>query len=222
MLEAVLFDLDGTLLDTSPDFLIATNILLQRHGHPIIDRETLAPYITNGSAGIIEALFNISRDHSAFQSLWDELLKLYLHHIADETHYYSGMEEVIAYIEQHQLKWGIVTNKPSRYANPLLTGLKSSGVNINPACCICPDHVVQAKPAPDALFLACKQLEINAEKTLYVGDHLRDIVAAKAAGMASIAATYGFIQADEDPAKWGAEHSIDQPIELIAIINQYL
>ena len=217
MLEAVLFDLDGTLLDTSPDFLIATNIMLQRHQRPQLKREVLAPFITNGSAGIIENTFNINRNHPDFKPLWEELLSLYLEHIADETHYYEGMEEVLTHIKQHSLKWGIVTNKPSRFTEPLLTAL-----NIDADCSVCPDHVSEAKPSPEGLFLACSQINVHPENCLYIGDHLRDIKAAKAANMLSVGVTYGFIEKGVDPHQWGGDYVIDSAIELVDIINQRL
>ena len=205
---------DGTLLDTSPDFLIATNLLLQRHQKPKITQQQLAPYITNGSAEIIEQVFQVARESESFNALWTELLTLYSEHIADETHYYSGMEEVIKYIENNKLLWGIVTNKPSTYSLPLLEQL-----NISVNCCICPDHVSNAKPSPEGLLLACKQLHIKPSEAIFVGDHKRDIDAAKAANMRCIAAAYGFIMEGDFPSNWGADHLINNPVEIIPILK---
>ncbi len=213
-LKAVLFDLDGTLLDTSPDFLIATNLLLERHKKPGISQQQLAPYITNGSAGIIEKVFDISRSHAAFKVLWSELLELYSEHIADKTHYFAGMEKVLTYLQDNHLQWGIVTNKPSKYAFPLLEKL-----NIKAGCCVCPDHVVHAKPSPEGLLLACNQLNIQPQQAIYIGDHKRDIDAAKSADILSIAACYGFIVDGDDPNLWNANYIIQEPLEIINILQ---
>ena len=216
-LKCVLFDLDGTLLDTSPDFLTATNLLLAKKQLPLLAQHQIAPLITNGSAGIIEKVFGCDSKAPHFKQLQKELLDLYLLHIADQTALYPGMDNVLQLLRFHAIPWGIVTNKPATYTEPLVKALQ-----LDSAITICPDHVSQPKPSPEGLFMAAKQLAIACSDMLYVGDHNRDIEAAKAANMPSVAAAYGFLDEHQDPSTWNADYIIHSADELVPIIKRRL
>ena len=209
--KALLFDLDGTLLDTAPDFITALNIQLTRHGRTPISDDDVRVSVTNGSAGLIQAGFNISADHPHFEAIRSEYLDLYLNNIAEKTVAFPGLDRVLEHCERNNIPWGIVTNKPWIYSHAVLQQLK---LLERAAAVVCPDHVNQAKPHPEAMFLAAKQLSINPIDCLYVGDHRRDIDAGAAAGMTTVAAGWGYIAASEDISNWGADHIVAQPQQL--------
>jgi phosphoglycolate phosphatase len=128
------------------------------------------------------------------------------------------MDKVLAHLEQQQIPWGIVTNKPSLYTNKILADLK---LDSRSSATICPDHVSKAKPDPEPMLLACKQINCVAENVIYVGDHRRDIEAGRNANMKTVAANYGYIDPNDTAETWKADYIIDQPLQLLAIINNY-
>jgi len=217
-IDAVLFDLDGTLLDTALDFETAINDLLTQEGDAKIEEAEIRQYVTHGSKGIIKAAFKIEEDHPDFTRLQAKLLLGYKNCLTNKTKLFEGLESSLETLHQYNIPWGVVTNKPLEYAQPIMdTLLPESSV------LICPDHVKHTKPDPEGLFLACKQLNIKPENSLYIGDHLRDIQAGNAAGMMTVGAAWGYIDPYKDrPNQWGANHVAMHPAALASIIQSYL
>ncbi|MFT6725043.1 MAG: 2-phosphoglycolate phosphatase [Arenicella sp.] len=217
-LEAVLFDLDGTLLDTAPDFITTMQLLLARHSKPAITANAVRQTVSHGSKALVKLGFGINETDIEFEDLRQQLLAIYLTKLSEKTALFSGMDTVLAHLEQQQIPWGIVTNKPSLYADKILTDLK---LKSRSSTTICPDHVSKTKPHPEPMLLACKQINCLPENVIYVGDHRRDIEAGRNANMKTVAASYGYIDPQDPIPSWNADHTIDQPVELLAIINNY-
>jgi len=213
--KAVLFDLDGTLLDTAPDFITALNIQLKMHGRAPLTNSEVRTSVTNGSAGLILAGFGMTHEHPEFNAVKEQYLDLYFKHLADKTHLFKGLNQVLETCLDKQIPWGIVTNKPWKYTIAVLERLS---LMTNCATVICPDHVVHPKPHPEAMFLAADKLALAPEDCIYIGDHRRDIDAGRAAGMATVAAGWGYIPSSEDISSWNASfvvHKSDQLYQLL-------
>ena len=213
--KALLFDLDGTLLDTAPDFITAINTQLKRHGHNPLIGDVVRTSVTHGSIGIIENVYNIKQDHPEFEPLKEEFLELYLSNISEKTGLFDGLRQVLDSCEERNIPWGIVTNKPLRYTAPLMADL---GLNKQSATTICPDHVANPKPDPEALILACSQIKIAPSDCIYIGDHIRDIQAGKSAGMKTIAAGWGYIEEFENITQWQADWVVEKSADLNSLL----
>ena len=214
-IQAVLFDLDGTLLDTAPDFLIATNRLLERKGMPLLPAESIRRLVTHGSAGIVQKVFELDEKHPDFEPIRQELLTLYMANLADQTRPFQGITELLSTLGQQHIPWGIVTNKPESFTLAILEQLPLYPA---PSTIVCPDHVTKTKPDPESVILACHQLGVSPGKSIYIGDHQRDIEAGLRAGTTTIAAAYGYIDDDEDPASWGAHYTVISATQLLDLI----
>ena len=199
--DGLLFDLDGTLLDTAPDFITSVNAQLAMHGQAQLPHEEIRLNVTNGSAGLIQHAFGISKEDPTFEEYKNELLSIYRHHLADKTVFFPGLLEVLHECKNRAIPWGIVTNKPWAFTKPLLAELHLLEFS---ACTVCPDHVKKPKPDPESINLACDLMHVNPERCIYIGDHARDITAGKNAGMRTIAAHWGYVDNTEDISKWGA------------------
>jgi len=208
----VLFDLDGTLLDTAPDMGRALNRLLAEHGSPELDAATIRPVVSHGSLGLLKLGFDLNPDDAAFDTLRERFLTLYEADLALETVLFEGMAEVLARLEQENIPWGIVTNKPGGLTTPLLQQLD---LVQRAACVVSGDTLAQRKPDPAPLFYACEQLGLNPATGFYVGDAERDIEAARRAGMPSLVAAYGYLHPNEQPETWGAEGVLQSPLDLL-------
>jgi phosphoglycolate phosphatase len=217
-LEAVLFDLDGTLLDTAPDFVTTLQLLLARHNKPALDENAIRQTVSHGARALVSLGFGIDETDAGFEDLRQQLLAIYLTKLSEKTALFDGMDRVLAHLEQRQIPWGIVTNKPSLYADKVLADLK---LDSRSSVTICPDHVSKAKPDPEPMLLACSQINCNPDNVIYVGDHRRDIEAGRNASMTTIAANYGYIDPNDPAESWNADHTIDHASELLAIINTY-
>ncbi|PID43388.1 MAG: phosphoglycolate phosphatase [Gammaproteobacteria bacterium] len=209
--KAVLFDLDGTLVDTAPDFVFVVNEQRARHGLAALDDSGIRNAVSNGARALIQLSFGLSAEEEGFAPLLDELLELYLSELAVRSCLFDGMEAVLSELESRHIPWGIVTNKPRRFTQPLLKGL---GLDRRCAVTVCPDDVTNTKPDPEPLFLACSKIKVTPQSTVYVGDHARDIQAGKNAGMRTIAAAYGYISSPEEARQWHADHSVNHPLEI--------
>lgn len=203
--EAVLFDLDGTLIDTAPDFHWVINTLLTEEGMPEVSYTFIRAFVSNGARAMIQAAFNLEENDENFPRLHQRMLEIYLGHLAVNSQLFPGLDNCLKWLEEKNIPWGVVTNKPELYTLPVMQGLN---LFQKASCIICPDHVEQKKPHPESLFLACKKIGCTPEKSIYVGDHIRDIEAGKNAGMKTIASTYGYLATDEDPTTWQADHYI--------------
>ena len=179
MFEAVLFDLDGTLADTAPDLGSVVNILLEQEGRPQKTLEMLRPYTSQGVRGLLKAGFGIDATHAEYDALAQRFLDIYIQRLCLETRLFEGIPELLDRLEAMNLGWGIVTNKRMRFTDPLVKLLQ---LTPRTNCVVSGDTVAEAKPSPLPVLHACRLLECRPEKTLYVGDDRRDIVAGNAAG----------------------------------------
>lgn len=218
-IRAVMFDLDGTLLDTAPDFVVVVNQLLTEKNKPVMAAEIIRAGVSNGSKALIKLAFDIEETNEQFEPLRQRLLELYLAHIAVYTKPFPGISALLEKLADNNIAWGIATNKPATYTLPLMAAL-----NIQPApvSVICPDHVSRSKPDPESLFLAGKQLNCLPEEIIYIGDHKRDIDCGKGAGSITIAAAYGYVDEGDDPANWNADYCVNHADEIWPIVEKYL
>lgn len=209
--KGLLFDLDGTLLDTAPDFISALNTQLARHNCEPLADSAIRTSVTNGSLGLIQSAFNIAPGHPRFETLREEFLELYFANLADKTALFEGLDQVLDECRVRNIPWGVVTNKPWRYTQSAMVQL---GLMESAATVICPDHVKQPKPHPEAIILACSEISISPQDCLYVGDHVRDIDAGRAAGTRNIAAAWGYIEQHEKIADWQADWIVEESQQL--------
>lgn len=200
-LKAVLFDLDGTLVDTAPDMATALNRLLQIQGRPVLDYETIRPVVSQGGAALITLAFP-DADETTRAQLRQPFLELYAERLQHDSQLFPDMAALLTEIENSNLRWGIVTNKPTWLTRPLLTAL---ALDQRAGCVVCGDMVARPKPDPEALLLACQQLGCRPPDAVYIGDARRDIEAGRAAGLHTLAAAYGYLAEDDDPVHWQAE-----------------
>ncbi len=217
-IQNILFDLDGTLVDSYGDLCNALNRLETECGKPPTPHDVIRPYVSQGAMKMICIAFDVelNKDNPRLQSLWRQLLQFYRENIASVSRLFPGMPEVLDHLRLNGIGWGIVTNKPEGLSRQLLTAL-----NIQPpkGCIVGGDTLPSKKPEPETLLYACQLLAAEPKKTIYAGDDPRDVMAGKNAGMATIAARYGYYMPDNPPDFWGADRIIDHPIELIDILS---
>ena len=218
-IRAVMFDLDGTLLDTAPDFVVVVNQLLAEQQRPSLAADAIRAGVSNGSKALIKIAFSIDETNTQFEPLRQRLLELYLAHIAVYTIPFPGINELLDKLADNNIAWGIATNKPATYTLPLMAALD---IQPAPASVICPDHVARSKPDPESLFLASKQLGCAPDEIIYIGDHKRDIDCGKGAGSITIAAAYGYVDEGDDPANWNADYCVHHANEIWPIVEKYL
>ncbi len=216
MISTVLFDLDGTLVDTAPDLGYALNILLARHGKPILSDAAIRPYASHGSKGLLGLGFGITPEDASFSALREEYLNIYDEVFTRSPVLLNGIAEALQAIENKQLKWGIVTNKPRRFTQRLI---ESIGLHQRAACIVSGDDASKPKPSPETLLLACKQVGVKPQACIYVGDAERDIQAGRAAEMKTVVALFGYIDVSDKPHEWGADALIQTPIELLDLLT---
>ena len=215
MIATVLFDLDGTLVDTAPDLGHALNLQLTNHGKPTLTDAAIRPFASHGSKGLLGLGFGITPDDENFIAMRDEYLDIYESVLTRAPILFDGMRTTLDGIANRGLNWGIVTNKPSRFTLPLVT---SMGLNHESVCVVSGDDAPKPKPSPETLLLACEQAKVKPENCLYVGDAERDITAGHAAGMKTVVALYGYISVADQPLAWGADAVIQQPEDLLKLI----
>ncbi len=218
-LRAVLFDMDGTLLDSAPDFIAICQAMRADRGLPAIADKLIRDQVSGGARAMVAANFAMDPDAESFEALRLEFLERYQAHCAVLTRPFDGMSELLDEIEQAKLIWGVATNKPLRYAEPIMQQL---GLAQRSAVLVCPDHVSRSKPDPEMLLLACAQIGIQPGEALFVGDDERDIEAGRAAGCKTAAVTYGYIHPQDNPRNWGADVVVDHPLELRAVLERAL
>jgi N-acetyl-D-muramate 6-phosphate phosphatase len=215
MITTVLFDLDGTLVDTAPDLGYALNLQLERHGKKTLSDATIRPVASHGSRGLIGLGFGVTPSDDSFLSLRDEYLDLYDQVFTRSPKLFIGMDEVLSTLEKRKLKWGIVTNKPRRFTIPLVA---SMDLLSRAACVVSGDDAAKPKPSPETLLLACKEAQVNPEHCMYIGDAARDIEAGKAAGMKTVVALFGYIDKIDNPHEWGADAMIKSPADILNLL----
>ena len=213
--HGVFFDLDGTLADTAPDLVAATNQLLSARNLPLKPYEQLRPCASAGARGLIGGAFGIDTKHPDFIALRDEFFANYEKALCVHSKLFDGMEHLLHQLESAQLPWGIVTNKSERFTNPLI---KLMGLSQRSASTVSGDTTPHSKPHPEPILHAARIANLDPNKSLYVGDDIRDVIAGKAAGMKTVAAAYGYCGCEEPPEAWGADFIIHTPQELLQII----
>ena len=213
--HGVFFDLDGTLADTAPDLVAATNLLLVARNLAPKPYELLRPHASAGARGLLHGAFGITPEHPDFIDLRDEFYLNYEKALLVHSKLFDGMDDLLKIMEEANLPWGIVTNKSERFTNPLteLMGLRERAVST-----ISGDTTPHAKPHPEPILHAARIANIDPTKSIYVGDDIRDVIAGKAAGMLTVAAAYGYCGCKEPPEVWGADYLIHHPLDLLKII----
>lgn len=215
MIKAVLFDLDGTLVDTAPDLGYALNLQRQRHGLPFLADEVIRPYASHGSKGLLKIGFRLDGQEANFASMREEYLQLYTEVMTRQPALFAGMAELLQALESKKLAWGIVTNKPRRFTTPIVEAL---GLQNRAATVISGDDAPQPKPSPQTLLLACERANLDPKTVLYMGDAERDVQAGKAAGMKTLVALFGYLGEADKPEEWGANGLIKTPMQALEYI----
>jgi phosphoglycolate phosphatase len=215
VVEAVLFDLDGTLADTAPDLAAALNYLRREDGLDELPLDLLRPVASNGVRGLLGAGLNLTPADPRYDDYARRFLDRYLSALCIDTTLFEGVPALLDALERRGMPWGVVTNKQQRFTLPLLGEL---GLTRRAACIVSGDSTPRPKPHPDPLLLACASIERPPTRCLYVGDDLRDIQAGRAAGMVTVAALYGYLGNAEPVEAWGANHRIAQPYDLLALL----
>ncbi|MBT9098086.1 HAD-IA family hydrolase [Methylovulum psychrotolerans] len=218
-LACVLFDLDGTLVDTAPDLLACLNQAFRQHGFATVDPVAVRPFISYGAAAMIKDCLGDSATAAEQEALLNTMLECYQNNIAEYSVFFSGMAETLAALEARGLKWGVVTNKRERFTLPLMAALQLAG---RAACIVSGDTTAHPKPDAEPMLEACRRAAVQPWECVYVGDAHHDIVAGKNAQMKTLAAVYGYLKPDDRPETWGADALISAPTELLTWIDTAL
>ena len=214
-IQAVLFDLDGTLIDSAPDLGAAADKMRVDRGLPSLPLARYRPMAGSGARGMLGIAFEMTPDHVDYEAMKEEFFVNYERRMTEQTFAFDGVAALIQSLVDRRLPWGVVTNKSARFAEPLTRAMPlfaSAGTVISG------DTTAHAKPHPEPLFEAARRLNVAPERCVYVGDDHRDIIAGLAAGMGTVAATYGYL-GNVDTARWGAHASIASPAELMLYIK---
>ncbi|MEE9342331.1 MAG: HAD-IA family hydrolase [Gammaproteobacteria bacterium] len=216
LVRAVLFDLDGTLLDTAPDLANALNYVLIQHGRKPLSEKTIREVVSHGGRALIELGFSLTDKDPELEPLRQQLLAYYKDNLCVDTRLFNGMDCVLDTLESHNIPWGIVTNKPGWLTNPLVKTLK---LHQRTNCIVSGDTLKQCKPHPAPLLHAADLIQMKPEHCVYVGDAQRDIEAGKNAGMKTITALFGYLSVSDKPETWSADAMINQPQEILSWLN---
>lgn len=218
-LSCILFDLDGTLVDTAPDLIASLNHALNQHGFETVEPSKVKPHVSFGASAMINASMKTSADEKTHSDILATMLTQYENNIALHSVFFDGILEVLTFIESQNLSWGIVTNKRERFTQPLVEALN---LHKRATCIISGDTTPNPKPHPAPLFEACKRAQVSPENCVYIGDAAHDIVAGNNAKMYTLAATYGYLQPHDAPENWGANALIHSPKDLLVWLKNVL
>lgn len=210
--RAVLFDVDGTLADTAPDLARALNRVRAAHGLAPMPVETTRSYTSSGARGLLKVGFGLEPGDGRYEALKSQFLDFYAAEICIDTRLFDGMAELLAQLDREHVPWGVVTNKAERFTLPLLRDLH---LHARVACVVGGDTTARAKPHPDPLLHAAAALRLPPSACVYVGDDLRDVQAARAAGMPVLAAKYGYLGDGGTIESWQADAIIEHPREVL-------
>lgn len=212
--RAVLFDFDGTLADTAPDLAAAVNRMRSDLGDEPLPLERLRPFASAGARGLLHAAFGLKPDDAEYKAMREEFLDLYAETCCLRTRLFPGIAELLRELRSREVRWGVVTNKATRFTERILSHL-----NLKPDCVACGDTTPHLKPHPAPLLHAADQLNLPPQACCYLGDDLRDMTAARAAGMRPIAVEWGYHHPDSGtPGSWQAEAVIAHPIEMLKLL----
>ncbi|MDD5332123.1 MAG: HAD-IA family hydrolase [Rhodoferax sp.] len=215
--RAVLFDLDGTLIDSAPDMATAVNRMRSVRGLPAMPPECYRPAASSGARGMLHVAFGLTPADTEFAALREEFSRNYEQCMTQYTQAFAGVPELIAQLVALELPWGVVTNKAARFTDPLTRAMP---LFASARTIISGDTTSHAKPHPEPLLEAARRLAIEPARCLYVGDDERDVVAGLAAGMGTVAAGYGYLGLQGDPAQWGAHATINSPAALLQLLDK--
>jgi len=214
-LRAVIFDLDGTLVDTADEFVVVVQALRAEHGMAPMEAGRIRQTVSNGARALVTLGLGLAEDHPEFEAQRLRLLALYSEVLGTVATPYPGINELLTALAARDIRWGVATNKPSAYTLPLMDRL---AFNPSPGSVVCPDDVKDRKPHPESLYLNCRHLDCSPADAVYIGDHKRDIEAGRRAGMFTVAAAYGYIEPDDDPGSWGASRQVDDSRDLLRLL----
>jgi phosphoglycolate phosphatase len=214
--RAVLFDLDGTLIDSAPDLGAAADKMRVDRGLPSLPLEQYRPMAGAGARGMLGIAFGMTPDHADFPAMREEFFVNYENAMTARTYAFDGIAQLIGQLRERGLAWGVVTNKSMRFTGPLTKGMS---LFATAAAVVGGDSTPHAKPHPEPLFEAARRLDLPPASCIYVGDDERDVVAGRAAGMGTVAATYGYLGSNADTRLWGADARIDSPLELLSLLK---
>lgn len=210
--HCVLFDLDGTLIDTAPDLGYALNSLLAEHGRDTVAESEYRKYCSYGARGLLKLGFGIEDDDPQYETLRQRFLDIYADNLSRGSRPFGGMITVLQTLLDHGRQWGIITNKPAFLTEPLMAQIELPGT---PCCLVSGDSAEKPKPDPAPMLLAGKISGHQPENCLYVGDSARDMQAAKAVNMPCVAAGWGYYLDDDDPHQWGGQYVLNEPLDLL-------
>ena len=220
-MTTVLFDLDGTLVDTAHDLGLALNIQLARYGKPALKHDVIWPVASHGSRGLLALGFGITPADKDYEAKKIEYLDLYETVYTNQAVLLPGIADLLDALDTRGVQWGIVTNKPRRFSVNLTKAVDMGDKSLfeRSACLLCGDDAPQPKPSPATLLMACKETGALPSDCIYVGDAERDVQAGKAAGMKTVVALFGYIADTDKPLEWKADIVINEPLELLAYLS---
>lgn len=214
-IKTVLFDLDGTLIDTAPDMASALDKLCREEDQLLIPFDQVRPVVSNGSVALIKLAFGDDLDEDRLQQLKSRYLDIYKSRIAIHSRLFDEVDDLLNHLDSNNIKWGVVTNKPGWLTVPLMEALN---LDQRAACIVSGDSTENRKPHPEPMHQACEIANSKPEECVYIGDARRDIEAGKNAGMKTFVALYGYIENHENPEEWGADYLIEKPLEILSHI----
>ena len=215
--QAVLFDLDGTLIDSAPDLGAAADKMRTDRGLPSLDYALYRPMAGSGARGMLEIAFGMGPEHPDYENFKEEFLSNYEKAMTVHSVIFDGVQDLLLHLQELGLRWGVVTNKSQRFTLPLTAQIP---LFASAQAIVSGDTTPHAKPHPEPLFEAARRMQLSPEHCWYVGDDERDIVAGKAAGMTTVAAHYGYLGSQAEVLSWGADHIIHSPLALAELLVQ--
>lgn len=220
-MSAVLFDLDGTLIDTAHDLGHALNLLRARYNKPALPFEEIRPVASHGSKGLLALGFGLSEADDNFPAMVDAYLALYASVLTRQPWYLDSIEKLLMALTESNVPWGIVTNKPRRFSEPLIQSVPflSGYLSEYAGCLFCGDDAPKPKPSPETLLMACEQLAVDPQEVIYVGDAARDVEAGRAANMQTVVALFGYLADDDEPDTWGADYLVNSADEILPLVK---
>ncbi len=217
--KAVLFDLDGTLIDTAEDFIFCLNHMRKLDDLAPLEDNDIRAVVSDGARAMITLAFDLKEGEPGFEEKKQQFLDMYLQNLAISSGLFATLDGLINWCQLQNIPWGIVTNKPRKYSEPLLKALKlETGIGT----LVCPDDVTHTKPHPEPMLKACEEINISPQDCLYVGDHARDIQAGKNARMKTIAAAYGYVHDEFEANEWQADWTVQSSQALSDLLKTLL